>query len=85
MTILRLVLMTIALLLLGSCESTGISYRGSSFGDSYYYGSSWYDPYYARRCCYYPSRPPSYRPPYGGGRPVNLPSRAPSRPRPSLR
>ncbi len=90
MIVLRVVLMATALLL-GSCVSIGYRYSGSSLGSSYYYGSSWYDPYYSRRCCYYPSRPPSYRPPSyrppsaGPGRPVNLPSRALSRPTPSLR
>jgi hypothetical protein len=93
---LRVVLMATALLLLSSCETSGYRYGGSSMGAGYYYGSSWNDPYYSRRCCYYPSRPPAYRPPSAGpGRPVNLPSRpmrpvnlparAPSRPTPSLR
>lgn len=65
-------------LLLGSCESSGSGYRGTSMGVSYYGGSRWHDPYYRRRCCYYPSRPPSYRP----GRPVHLPAR-PVGPRPT--
>jgi uncharacterized protein YceK len=92
MIVLRVVLIATALLLLSSCGSYGSRYSGSSVGASYYYGgSSWYDPFYSRRCCRYPSRPPSYRPPSyrppsaGPGRPVNLPSRAPSRPSPSLR
>ena len=85
MTVLRMTLLATALLLVGACDTVGFSYRGSSLGGSYYYGSSWYDPYYSRRGGYYPSRPPSYRPPLGGGRPANLPSRAPSRPMPSLR
>jgi len=86
MIVLRVVLMTTALLLLSSCGSTGSRYGSAS----YYYGSSfWHDPYYSRRCCNYPSRPPAYRPPSfrppsGPGRPVNLPSRAP-RPMPALR
>ena len=78
MTALRVSLVLALLVLLGSCESSGSGYSGSSVGVSYYSGSRWHDPYYYRRCCYYPSRPPSYRP----GRPVHLPAR-PARPRPT--
>ena len=88
MIVLRVVLIATALLLLSSCGYSGYRYSGSSVGSSYYYGSSWYDPYYSRRCCLYPSRPPTYRPPSAGAaRPVNLPSRRvpPSRPTPELR
>jgi hypothetical protein len=77
MNALYALLMMAALLLLGSCESYGDyddrSYGNVSLGVSYR-GSYWHDPYYNRRCCNYPSRPPAFRPPMGGGRPANLPS-----------
>ena len=82
--ILRVLLLALAGLMLGSCESSGYSTH-TTVGVSYYGGSGWYDPYYRRRCCYHPVRPPAHRP----GRPVHLPARParPSRPvnRPATR
>ncbi len=71
MRILRVSAVLALAALLGSCESSGSGYSGSSVGVSYYSGARWHDPYYRRRCCYYSSRPPAYRP----GRPVHLPAR----------
>ena len=75
-----------AVLFVAGCETyDSVSmHMNASYG--YYGGGGWYDPYYNRRPGYGrplrpPMRPPAYRPPYGGGRPSNLPSM----PRPSLR
>jgi hypothetical protein len=78
----RVLLLVLAGLILGSCESSGSGYSThTTVGVSYYGGSGWYDPYYRRRCCYHPVRPPAHRP----GRPVHLPAR-PARPsRPTTR